>query len=217
MSMVAFPLTLERSPPMSTVTAAASDGIDLRAFRDNGAVSEAEYNRIVQRLQAKLTGMRVPSIRKGLVLEPLDFDAYVAEAQASYDRQWAPISDPELGVDLNVILVSFQAKFSMSMFRNFADEYVQFMSLDSVSLTDVAINASQQGYALVPTTRFHSLLLAALQIEEEIGKRYAASTLAKSVASSIGVETRFFVPLGKELDDNRDMTIQVDISLFPDE
>lgn len=208
-------IVFERSPNMST--AQASSSIDLRKFRNDGIVSDKEYLRINAILLDKLDGMRVPVIRKGFMLEPYTYDEYIATANDEYDRAHAPIADPEVGVELNVVSMIYRAKFSMSMFRAFEREYFQNLQFSNVAFADAAVTVSESGYGIAATNQFRSLLLAALQIEEEVKARYRKSTLVRDIGPDITVETRFFVPLNLDLADTEQMLVTIQIDLYPEE
>ena len=208
-------IAIERSPHMSMSQVTSS--IDLREFRENGVVSAKEHDRSNSVLLEKLQGMRVPVIRKGFELEPYTYDEYIATAGEDYDKEHAPISDPEVGVDLNCISMMYRAKFSMSMFRSFEREWFSNLQFSNISFADVAVTVSDAGYSVAPTSQFRSLLLAGLQIEEEIRERYKKSLLARDIGPTIAVETRFFVPLNLDLADTEQMMVTIQIDLIPEE
>lgn len=209
-------IVFERSQNMS-MSSTASASIDLREFRDNGVVSAKEHARIDAALMDKLQGMRVPVIRKGFELEPYSYDEYIATANENYDRAHAPIADPEMGVELNCVSMLYRAKFSMSMFRSFEREWFSNVQLNTISFADVAVTVSENGYSVAPTNQFRSLLLAGLQIEEEIKERYRKSSLMRDIGPDITVETRFFVPLNLDLADTEQMMVVIQIDLYPEE
>ena len=191
--------------------------LDLRAFRDHGVVSDDEYQNLSSSLMDKLNGMRVPVIRKGFELEPYTYDEYVSSANENYDKAHAPIADPEMGIEMNVVSLIYRAKFSMTMFPQFAREYFQIMQVDRLSFADVAIEVSEAGYSVAPTNQFRSLLLAGLQIEQEIKERYRKCSLSRSVGSDITVECRFFLPLNLDLTETEQMMVVIQVDLYPDE
>lgn len=204
----------ERANPMNFIQHTAA--IDVRKFDDNGVVTTDEYLNIVEILRDKLNGMRVPTIRKGFELEPYTYDEYVATANANYDRAFAPITDPEFGVELNTITVVFRALIPMTMFPSFDREYFNVISLDRVSFGDQPVEVNSAGYATVPTNQYKSLLLAGLQIEQEVRSRVKQSNLMRDIGPNLTIETRFMIPLTLDMASNESMLVELQVDLYPE-
>lgn len=180
--------------------------LNLAAFERDGLLPETDYNKITRKLGEALKGLRIPSIRKGLIFEAHEYTEYELKAKENFDKQHMPVSDPDLAFEMNTTPLTFCATVPLSFFPDFNREYFRPQILD-----EMIIAYDERGYSIIPIGQFRSLLLAGHQLEVAAKAAFEKTKLSADLESTgLEVETEFLLPTKLIVDDiNDEMTIHL--------
>ena len=165
---------------------------NLAAMEKGGLLSEKDYNKGVKSLVKSLTtqDFRVQMIRCALKWEPEDFEKYEIEALENFDRKHRPVVDPDLAFEFETIPLTVQAKFDVVYFPDL------YREIESPDILDKMIHDDDggEGFVVLPTGYFRSVVLAGYQIEQEAKQRFLKTSLAKDISKSVEIEVQFLAP-----------------------
>lgn len=123
-------------------------------------IKQDEYPKISKLWETALASLRVPSIRKYLKFSAEPFETYEAETSG----EESPL---ELSPDVDSIPLTLKADFPYEEFPKFSEEY-----LSPFDYLTTKQYQTRDGLKLLHNPNYHSLTLAAFEIDKEIKKRF---------------------------------------------
>lgn len=163
---------------------------NLAAIEKDGLLPEKDYKKATKSLIKAMEGFRVSTIRATLNWEAEEYDRYEAEAIENFDRKHRPVLDPEFAFEFQTIPVTLVAHVDPCYWPDFFREY------ESPDILDKMISQEDggDGFVVIPSNYFHSVVMAGYQIEQEAKQRYLKTSLAKDISKSVEVEVQFLAP-----------------------
>jgi hypothetical protein len=181
---------------------------DMATYQKNGFLSERDYNVLSRKLIKAINPVRVNNIRKGLAFAPMIYSEYSKE-ELNESLEDDGFSIP---LELNNVSIPLIVSFNSSYFPDFELEYTNPYNIveladDLVFIKEVRGNALKQ----VPNNNFHSLAIAAYNLEKSIKDSFKESSLRK-ISEDIAILIEFFIPV--QISHNFDITIKLVFTFF---
>lgn len=183
---------------------------DVSEYQKNGFLSEKDYNTLSRRLTNAINPIRVNTIRKNLEFMTIPYLDYTKEDLNEF------LDEGEFSVPLefNGISVPLITSFNANFFPNFDHEYTNPLGeIDFVDDTVIVGEVQNQPLKQVLNCNFHSLAIAAYDIEKAIKEAFKKSSLWK-ISEDISVLVEFYVPF--RISCNYDVTIKIIFTLYDD-
>lgn len=169
--------------------------LKLAALEKDGLLEADDYDRVMDEVLRVLKGLRVPSVRCELRFQASDYNEYEQNALENFNRKNRPTPDPDMAFDMGVVPLDFAADVNLSYFPDFLREYQIPDIIDRM-----VVQGRSDGYLVLPTHHFPSLLNASFQIELEAKKRFKTSDVAELLSQSCYIECTWLAPPSPQLE-----------------
>jgi hypothetical protein len=185
--------------------------LNLSTLEKTGMLEQGDYAKVARILTEALSDLRIQRIRQRLALVPHEFTKYEQYARENFDRQNRPTVDPDMVFDMGIVAVTLAVPIRACFFPQFLREY----ECPDI-LNRMIIESTDDGYTVLPTTAFQSLLEAAHQVEVAVKQLYAGTTLAADISPTIEVECEWMLPPTLSLSPTDEMRLAVTVFIICD-
>lgn len=184
------------------------ENFDMASYQKNGILTEKDYNVLSKKVVNAINPIRVNTIRKILEFEALPYIDYTKEEL----NETLDDSDFSVPLELDNVSIPLVTAFNSNYFPNFELEYANPSGIIDF-LDDVVILEEIKEIPLknVPNNNFHSLAVAAFDIEKSIKEAYKKSNLWK-ISEDVSIVVEFFIPA--RISCIYDITVKVIFSFY---
>lgn len=181
---------------------------DMVVYQKNGVLSEKDYNVLSRKIVNAINPVRVNNIRKNLEFKSLTYNDYSKEDFTEFLED----SDFSVPLELNSMSVPLVTSFNSNFFPNFELEYLNpYGHMDFVDDFVQVEGIQEVPLKQVMNSNFHSLAIAAYDLEKHIKESIKQSSLWK-VSEDISVLIEFYVP--GRISCNFDVTIKIIVTFY---
>ena len=184
------------------------ENLDIKYYEKNGYLSEKDYNSLGRKLSKVINPLRVSDIRKVMEFLPISYSDYIKDMKN--EAYCEDNSSIQFGKGFVGVFLS--SSFNSNYFPNFDQEYSNpwgpvILHRDYTVIDEIG----EEGLKFVPNGNYHSLAIAAYNIEKEI-KSLCDTREILQISEDISVLVEFFVPTNTS--GNYDTTVKVTILLY---